>query len=430
MPGPGMFRQLPGGEFWKQVATLLSGSLLGRLITVLTMPVLTRLYAPEYFGVSAIFFAAIFVAVVIANGGYEFAIMLPKKDGDAHLLLLLCLGLSLLVGLLLMLPAVFPPGWILRALSMEALEGWHILIPFSLSLEGFIQALQVAQNRFRRYRNISASRILRSSVNVILAIALGMSGWGFEGLILGFLAGQLAGFTLLAVSYFGKTHPLNGLSLRGIRQLATEYRDFGRYGLGSNLLHNASRYLPFFLLPFYFSLDTNGQFSQADKLLALPVTLISMSVGGVFYEHATRAWRESASALRQITRNTFFKLLGMAVPFLLIVLIWGPEIFAFVLGREWALAGEYARWLMPWMFLAFISSPLAYLIDLRRKLKEFFIYNFLLFACRLLALLWAGSHLDSLQTVQLFGAVSAVLVLIQLIYLLHIGKFWGRSQPA
>ncbi|RQH19324.1 hypothetical protein D4Z78_14050 [Okeania hirsuta] len=108
-------------------------------------------------------------------------------------------------------------------------------------------------------------------------------------------------------------------------------------------------------------------------------------------------------------------------------MLWGPDLFSFVLGEPWRLAGEYARCIMPWMFMVFIASPLSYLIDIQRKLKLFLYFNVMLFLVRLAALLLGAHYLDDTGTMWAFGLSGALMVFMQLIYLLYLGGVFRRK---
>ena len=71
------------GEFFKNVVTLMTGTIAAQLFTVAVSPILTRLYTPADFGVFALFTAMNAVLSIVAAARYETAIMLPRDDGDA-----------------------------------------------------------------------------------------------------------------------------------------------------------------------------------------------------------------------------------------------------------------------------------------------------------------------------------------------------------
>ncbi|EFK95942.1 polysaccharide biosynthesis protein, partial [sediment metagenome] len=70
-------------EFIKNIFTLLSGSTIAQVITLLAIPVLTRIFTPQDFGFFAVYFSLATIVSTVATGRYELAIMLPKHKKDA-----------------------------------------------------------------------------------------------------------------------------------------------------------------------------------------------------------------------------------------------------------------------------------------------------------------------------------------------------------
>ena len=70
----------PKSEFNRNILTLMTGTTIAQAIPIAISPILTRIYTPEDFGIFAIFLAITLIIGSIANGRYELAIMIPKKD--------------------------------------------------------------------------------------------------------------------------------------------------------------------------------------------------------------------------------------------------------------------------------------------------------------------------------------------------------------
>lgn len=418
-----------GSEFWKQVLTLLSGSLLAQIISVAFLPILSRLYLPEAFGVFGFFIAAVAVMVVVINGGYELTIMLPEKEAEADLLTSLSFRLAHGISGILLLLLLLIGGEILSWADLESLNLWHLLLPLSIWMEGIAQALSFRLNRAKAYKALSIAKLIRSILTALLSLGLAFVYEGFEGLLVGFLAGQ-AGMLIYSFVYF-RQHifkPANKKDTAKLKDIARQYADFPRYSVVSALMNTASKHLPFFLLPRLFNTNVSGQFTKSDRVLNLPAVLVSMSIGRVYFEKASRAVESSEKDLAQLTKDTFLRLFLLAIPFLGVIMLWGPELFSFVLGEPWQLAGEYARCIMPWMFMVFIASPLSYLIDIKRKLKVFLYFNVLLFLVRLGALLLGAQYLNDMGTMWAFGLSGAFMVFLQLLYLLYLGGVFRRKE--
>ena len=71
------------GSFVSHVATLATGTAISQAVTFAAMLVLTRLFAPEAFGLLAVFMTIVSLFSVLGGARYELAIMLPDDDHEA-----------------------------------------------------------------------------------------------------------------------------------------------------------------------------------------------------------------------------------------------------------------------------------------------------------------------------------------------------------
>ena len=79
------------GSIFRNMTMLASGSILARGIGVLTAPIVTRIYSPEHFGVLSVFIAITAMLVPFGTFRYSAAVPLPKNDGLAANLSVLCM---------------------------------------------------------------------------------------------------------------------------------------------------------------------------------------------------------------------------------------------------------------------------------------------------------------------------------------------------
>src|SRR3989344_9488348 len=87
-------------EFAKSVAILSTGTFIGQAITLISSPILTRLYSPIDFGYFAVFVAIVSVLLIVATGQYELAITLPKKEKNVTGLVYLTWSISFITSAL------------------------------------------------------------------------------------------------------------------------------------------------------------------------------------------------------------------------------------------------------------------------------------------------------------------------------------------
>ncbi len=70
------------GYFLRDVVKLLTGTTAAQIITILTAPLISRLFDPRAFGTLAIFVSLISIVGVIVCLRYEQAILLPERDEE------------------------------------------------------------------------------------------------------------------------------------------------------------------------------------------------------------------------------------------------------------------------------------------------------------------------------------------------------------
>ena len=107
--------------FAGDVLKLTTGTSIAQAITVLSAPLLTRLYAPEAFGILALFISITGILGVIACMRYELSIMRPESDQEAANLMGVSLGFSLLISSLTIPIIWFGKSYLVRWLNAPAL---------------------------------------------------------------------------------------------------------------------------------------------------------------------------------------------------------------------------------------------------------------------------------------------------------------------
>ncbi|MEO6166437.1 MAG: oligosaccharide flippase family protein, partial [Chitinophagales bacterium] len=188
----------PRTDFYHNVLTLLSGTVIAQAIPILLSPVLSRIYSPEEFGVFSMFSAIASAVAVIATFRYELAIMLPEKETTAiNILRLSFIITTALSGSLLLIILVFHqqvPVW----LATSELRSFQYYLPFFLLFAGGAQALNYWISRQKKFRLLATGKVGQTSTTGLISIALGCLNFSSAGLIIGALAGQFASFLIYA----------------------------------------------------------------------------------------------------------------------------------------------------------------------------------------------------------------------------------------
>jgi len=106
---------------------------------------------------------------------------------------------------------------------------------------------------------------------------------------------------------------------------------------------------PVLLLTSFFGPAAAGFYSIARSVLGIPSTLIAKSVGDVFYPRVSKTVQNRQKIAPLIIKATFYLALVGLIPYG-IIMLFGPWLFSLVFGQDWAIAGQYARWVSLWSF--------------------------------------------------------------------------------
>jgi O-antigen/teichoic acid export membrane protein len=396
------------GSFIRNVLTLFSGSAAAQLIGFAFLPVLTRLFTPEEFGIFYLFITSASIISLVITGGYEKSFVIPTSDTEAKNLLVFTLFLSIVSLVFLYILAGFLS---FRSDSLfktpySRLILW--LIPVFSFLYGMIRIFQNWSIRNKKYNRVSASNIIRNGSLPAFQTGFGLLRFSSPGLILGSCFGQVFPLAYLIYKSRNVLGKITKDSLKESFIAGKEYKDFPAYKMPSDLINEISMQSPIYVLSSFFSNAITGIYSLPHKILNQPSRFIGQAAGEVYYRQAS----ELNSQGKDISELTFslFKVLFLigVIPFTAISL-WGEDIFSFVFGAEWEFSGRIAAWLSPWLLFVFAGSPISYVFLIRQKLKLSFSLNLILLVLRVAALLAGALWFKTLiMTVILFACVSMV----------------------
>ena len=357
-------------DFTKQVLTLATGTAAAQALTILAAPLLTRLYRPEDYGVFALFGAVVGLSALLASGKYDLAILIPKEDAAATALVGACLLITTVVAAVLTVLLWFTCHPLAAWLGDPLLAPWLQLVPLGVVLTNLGLVLAVWASRQQAYGALSNSRMAGALAGTAANLALGFAGWGAAGLVCGFLVVQVA---TLAVLWPHSSGLLRGLksetSLGAIRAEATRFASFPKFSLGAELLNSLSNQLVVLLLPKFFGMAVLGWYAMGQRVIGIPTTLVGGAVGEVFRSQASRDYAEKGNC-REIFRKTFRHLVLLGVGPFLLLLVGAPDLFAWVFGESWRMAGRLTQVMSVMFFLRFVVSPLTYTFFLAGRQVE------------------------------------------------------------
>jgi O-antigen/teichoic acid export membrane protein len=396
-------RLLPKSQFSRGVGVLVGGTASAQLVMVLTAPLLTRLYSPEDFGLLAVYSGLLALFAVVASLRYQLAIPLPSCDQEAVNIVVLSLVCVLATTLVSSLLVFFVGDSLARLLDAPQLASYLWLLPVGVFLMGLYQIFNYWALRIKNYKRIATARIKQSLTTLIVQV-IGYK-FGEVALIAGQACGHGMGCYSLAKSAIVRPE-FKQWQWSAVWAAAKRYRKFPYFSTWDGLFNTAGVQLPPLLFAALFSPSAAGLYALAHRVLAIPMSIIGDAVGKVFFANAAEAHREGV--LGALVINVHKKLAVLAMPPALILIVAGPQLFALVFGAQWQQAGEFSRWLAPWLYLVFITSPLTPLFAIMEKQRQGLFFQALLLVLRIAAILAGAWYGNLVLTVALFSLVSVL----------------------
>ena len=363
-------RRVPGGDFFRGALMIVLGTGAAQLITVLSQPIVTRLYTPSDFGVLSVATSILSVLVSITCLRYEFAIPLPADNVEAANVVGLSLVVNVGMSLLTVLAVLLFGDWVLGLFHAEALRPYILLFALAQFGGGVTSTFINWAVRAKDYSGIAVNQLYQSITLVAVQIGLGIVRFGAPGLVLGAVAGNVAGSSRLArASYRAEPAAFRQITVQGMRTAASRYRRFPIFSSGSALLGSIGLRAPLLLLVGFYGTEVGGQYALAERLLYLPLTLVAGGVGHVFIAQAARLAREESDALRKLFLRTTGILALLALGPAILIAILSPILFAPIFGAQWTQSGNFVATLVPMFYLAFVmtsTGDILYILERQR----------------------------------------------------------------
>jgi len=207
-------------------------------------------------------------------------------------------------------------------------------------------------------------QITQSGVTSLVSIGLAIFNVGKGGLIIGTLIGQFSSSILIAAR--SRIHFTQRPSVQLMLNNASLYRKFPTVQLPATFIEASSAHAPIFLLSLFFGAEVVGFYALSQRVVRMPISMISGAVADVFRQKAGQDFVETGDA-RQIFRETFTKLLLVSVIPFGLFFTFAPFLFGFIFGHNWQASGEYARILTPMFWMSFVVGPVSSMFMIAQK---------------------------------------------------------------
>lgn len=345
-------------DFNRHFGKLFSTSLLIGLITAICIPIIARIYTPEELGQYQLLLSIIVVFSSVSSFKYEMAIVLPKYKYQSRVIFQVALGALLTSTIIYCVLFYFISDLILEYFNAVELIMYAWVVPIAIFITGLSQILQMCLVSNSDFNQLSINKGSQSIGNNVLNIGIGVVSPSFSSLLISYLASFL--LTISITSHRLKKYGKSTIySLPLLMRYAVKYKKFPTINTLNVFLNTISMNLPIFMLSKQYSFEVVGVFMMANRLLDMPISLISGSLNQVYTKFASDDYRESAIKLKNRYLNTLNKLFFASALFCFSILILATIGIENLLGDEWGKVNTIIIILMFAKAFQLMNSPLS-----------------------------------------------------------------------
>lgn len=418
-------RRFGSSSLLRNLAAAATGTAAGQVVTFAFSPLITRIYSPEVFGLQGVFLSLLSILSPVIALRYPMAMVVAEDEADAGRLARLSMMIAFVLSLALSLLLLAARAPVLALIGAESLGLLIWFLPLALFCVALQDVADYHAARLGRFRLVGVVTVVQAFLTN-LARVLG-------GLIAP-VAGVLMAVTSIAPSIQASLLSVGGRGHRAFAPrlsrseawlLMKKYAAFALYRAPTDLLNAASQSVPVILLAALFSPAAAGLYALTRSVLNLPTNVIGAAAGNVLYARYAELARTGRPVTPLLTRSTL-ALLAFA-PFIIGAAWCSPLVFAIVFGEEWREAGRYAQWMGVWIALMVANIPTARIAPVIGRQKLALLFNILLLAVRVLAVLaaaWASG--DARTAVAWFSVASSAMICIFIVAFMHYSNVHDR----
>lgn len=413
-----------GSRFFLNVSILTVGTMIARVVGLISMPVLTRMYDPAAFKLLAVYMASLSLVTVVAGLRFYLAIPLAEHDREANRLLVLSVISSCAVAIALQLLFCLLPAAIVTSIFPSTFRSYLWMIPIGVFVGSIYQALQFWSTRKRRFTLIAKTRIARSFGGAITQVGMGSAQIVPFGLLLGHLVYTGLGCVALSRDIFKSEVDRKSFAIINARMLGEtlwRYRKFPIFSVPEALLNAGGAQIPILIIAASSNSAEAGYLGLAILVVSAPLALIGRSVAQVYLAEAPG--EHSRGQLQSFTKSTTIALAKVSVLPMLFLGVVAPWLFPLLFGESWSRAGVVVVWLIPYAFLQFVASPVSTALHVAGKLTTALLFQLVGFVARVCPLiLMVAVFKDSNWLTEIFAVSSAIFYFFYLLVVIKMAK--------
>lgn len=342
-------------SFKKSLVMLISGSLISQLITITISPLLTRIFTSEQIGVYTYMLSITTMFMGVINGRYDMCIVSEENEEDLYPLIKLSLIIGFIASILI---TVFCYIYIKytgnKQIDYLYIYGFIFILLVTYSINNVLVSYN---NRNKEYKIMTYVQVIRSIYQNIGAIILGILKFGLAGLLLPYAIGQIKGMKKQGESIKPHITKIKNVDKSKLKTVLIRYKKQPLYSAPAIFANSFSYSSITLFIELLFGMASVAYYSISVRILGVPLSIVSSNISKIFFQEASREYNQTGQFYKSLKKVVLFQCI-LAVPMVILMILFAPKVCEIVFGEEWRIAGEYIKILAPMYGIRFIVTTI------------------------------------------------------------------------
>lgn len=399
-------------KFINSVTQILKGTVSGQIVSITTIPFLTRLFSVEAFAALGVLNAIVGAFGPAAAGRLDVAAVVQNDDADRNKLS--ASGFWFAAVCCIALGLIFTEISRLGILSDKFQQYIEIGVigPVAIFLFTCVQIGKYNVNGSGNYLLLGLSALLMSTSFFVISLFFWFLNWIEYGLIAAFLVSQF----LVAIFLFQRSNLFSSLLITQRHfTLVYQHRSFPIYNATSTFLDGITVAMPLFFLMSHYSVVDVALYSVVLRFIAAPLSLIGYAVSQVVLKHVADDVNFGKPTLgKHLKLSSGLALVGLCIVLagLIFNLLDSKAIFEFVFGSGWGGLALVFIILSPSIAVRFVVSSVSPVFSATGHNLLSALWKVLCFICTLLFFITMSGEISFEDLLAKFVIMDVILYLI------------------
>lgn len=341
----------------KNTLTVLRGTAAAQAIGFLALPLLTRLYTPEAFGLFQLYQSTLAPLLVVAALRFEVALLRAADGTELVATLQLCALINTLIALIVLMAGGV--AWFIPNLLSATTKQVIWLLPPAVLIAGCLQTLGYLALRKQAFSPAANAKMAQAGGYVAAGIGIGSVIQVSTGLIAADLIGRLASILTFGLhkSVFERSFFLKSSGAE-LKRVARKFREFPLISAPGQLINSAGAVMTSVLMYVAFDANVSGHYGLVERSLLLPAGMLAIAVSQVFTADLSTSLRNGGTSSLALYRGLMRRMFLLSLAPTCLVGLFAPWLFAIAFGEQWSEAGRFAQTMAPLLLMTLVGGSL------------------------------------------------------------------------